>query len=181
MKKAILGVWCRIFAHKWQVRPGGGRLCLRCRTWTPFTFVLIVLGIVGCGGPEFQGAAVDSTLPDAGSSVPEVDARPTPLEASADMRAEGGSSGSVEATVDVAPETSPPGTPEAGEDARDVGVDAWPSDVVLEPWCPDSELYPAFSDTCYTWGQNHGWTLMGCCLPDHTCGTVWGTPRTCRK
>jgi hypothetical protein len=146
-------------------------------------FVAVLVVVLGGCGSQFQGVSVDdSTLPDAGSSVPEVDAAPsTPLESGADMRTGGDASGSVEASADVVPETSPPGSPEAGEDARDVGADAWPSDVVVEPWCPDSEVFPAFSNTCYVWGENHGWTLAGCCLPDHTCGTASGSPRICRK
>jgi hypothetical protein len=138
---------------------------------------LVVLG--GCGGTQFQGVD-DSTLPDAGSSVPEVDAAPPlpPLVegGSADMRIEGGASGSVEASTD-----SPPPGADACEDARDESADAWPSDVVVEPWCPGSELFPVYSVTCDTWGQNHGWTVQGCCLSDHTCGTAYGNPRTCHR
>src|SRR4249920_2552780 len=134
---------------------------------------LVVLG--GCGS-QFQGVSDDSTLPDAGSPVPEVDAASPPLEAGADMRIGSDASGSVEASDDAAssgdatirpdgvfPEGDSGGRlPEAGAD------DAALSDGALEPWCPDSELFPVFSNTCYTWGAEHGWTLQGCCLPDHT-------------
>jgi hypothetical protein len=144
------------------------------------SLLVVVLG--GCGGTQFQGVD-DSTLPDAGSSVPEVDAAPPlpPLVegGSADVRAGGDASGSVEASTDAAaPDVAPPMGPDAGSDATGDGADApWPSDVVVEPYCPDSELFPTYSVTCDTWGQAHGWTIQGCCLSDHTCGTVWDVPR----
>jgi hypothetical protein len=148
-------------------------------------FVVLAVVLGGCGS-QFQGVVDDSTLPDAGSLVPEVDAAPTPLEAGADVRADGHASGSVEASTDAAaPDVAPPMGPDAGSDAVSDAADGadapWPSDVVVEPWCPDSELFPTYSVTCDTWGQAHGWTLPGCCLPDHTCGTAYGSPRSCHR
>lgn len=147
-------------------------------------WLLVLAGFLGCGEAFTPTSSVVSTLPDAGSSVSEVDAAPRPLDGGADMQAENDASGSVETAADAspdAPETTQPPSPEAGSDAPGAVADAWPSDVVVEPWCPDSEMWPVFSNTCYTWGAEHGWTLQGCCLPDHTCGTAWGSPRTCRK
>lgn len=160
---------------------------------TVFALVfMVVLG--GCGGTQFQGALDDSTLPDAGFPVPEVDSPSTPLEGGADMRTGDSASGSVEASADAAPSEDaairPDGVfpegdsggylPEAGADGA-ASADAGPSDGATEPWCPESELFPAYSVTCDTWGQSHGWTLPGCCLPDHTCGTAYGTPRSCHR
>lgn len=145
---------------------------------------LFLVGVLGCS-QEFQAADL-STLPDAATEASEVDTTPAspraPDAGSADMFAEGDAPGSVEASdVKLADQVSADSTPDAlDSDHRD---DAWPDDVVVVPWCPESEFFPTYSVTCEKWGVSQGWTLQGCCLPDHTCGTVQnaGSVRVCRK
>ncbi len=153
--------------------------------------LLAVVLMAGCGGEAFAPVSLVSTLPDARQEPTEVDATDSPSypapDGGADMLGKGDGSGSVEASADTAggAETGQPPSPEASPDDADDANDAWPSDVVVVPWCPDSEFFPAYSITCNTWGQMHGWTLEGCCLPDHTCGTAYsrvpGIPRTCNR
>jgi hypothetical protein len=136
--------------------------------------------VVSCGGNAFTPAVDDSTLTDAHQEPSEIDAPPFPREASADVQGKGEASVSVEASTDggaVSLDAADENAREAGVDAgRDPSADAWPSDVVVDPVCPENELWPIYSLTCDTWGQTHGWTLPGCCLPDHTCGTVRDFP-----
>jgi len=114
------------------------------------TSILLSLFLVACGGPTFQSE--DSTESDAGS-----DSNPTSLDALGSPLDSTGADREVGFEADAASDSN----------------DSWPDDVVLEPYCPESEFYPTFSNTCYTWGANHGWSLQGCCLSDHTCGTIY--------
>jgi hypothetical protein len=143
-------------------------------------FPIMLVLVVSCGGSAFAPSVDDSTLADVYQEPSEIDAPPLPREASADMQGEGEASASVEASTDGGGSldaTRDENAPEAGVDAgRDPSTDAWPSDVVVDPVCSESELWPTYSLTCDTWGQTHGWTLQGCCLPDHTCGTVRDFP-----
>ncbi len=120
------------------------------------TSILLSLFLVACGGSQFQGSEV--TQSDAGSdSNLSVDAQST-LDGSG--------------TVDTVrlPEAS---TDSFEADATsDSDGDSWPDDVVLEPYCLTSEVYPAYSPTCQDWASKHGWTVTPCCLPDHNCGHV---------
>jgi hypothetical protein len=117
--------------------------------------ILLSLFLVSCGGPQFQDTLTTETDSGSDSNPPSTDVQiPPPDSRHTDV--EGGFE------VDA-------GTNSTDSDARD---DSWPDDVILEPYCPTSEVYPNYSNTCYMWGANHGWTLTGCCLPDHGCGTV---------
>lgn len=109
------------------------------------TSILLSLFLVACGGPTFE--SVDSTETDSGS-----DSNPPATDAQNGLTPDS-------RLVDG-----------AGGFEADAG---WPDDVVLVPYCPDAEIFPANSPTCYTWGAEHGWTIPGCCLSDHTCGTFW--------
>lgn len=139
--------------------------------------VAVCILLVSCGGNSFQGTVDDSTVTDARSEASEVDAGVPdrtssfdvfPQDIIADMQADSEASVTVEAS-----------TVDAGNDIVTNDGDGWPSDVVVEPWCPTEEVFPAVSLTCRAWGDNHGWTLTGCCLADHTCGTI--QQGACRK
>jgi len=108
--------------------------------------VLVPLFLIACGGPNFQSDETEETDSGSDSNPP----LPDSLVSSPDTgRADG--SGGFES---------------------DAGNDSWPNDVILEPYCPTSEIYPNPSNTCYVWGAEHGWTVPACCLPDHSCGTI---------
>lgn len=149
--------------------------------------VLAVFLMCGCGGPAFQMSDV-APPPDAGSSVTEVDAAPSsPLESGVDARTDVLASDGARALPDAvsldsgAGDSAPDADADAGVATRDATADAWPADVVVVPYCPEAEFFPAFSNVCYTYGQSQGWELSGCCLPDHTCGTTYGNPQSCHK
>ena len=152
---------------------------------------VLVLGVFlmwGCGGPAFEMTGNVAPSPDAGPSVSDVDAAPSsPLESGTDAHADGlasdgGSRAPDAVTVDTdAGDSAPDADADAGVATRDVTADAWPADVGVVPYCPEAEFFPAFSNVCYTYGESQGWTLTGCCLPDHTCGTTYGNPQACHK
>jgi hypothetical protein len=143
--------------------------------------------LVSCGGTPFEGTAIDggaSTLTDAHQEPFQVDTQvdgPPLADSGANISGEGEASVSVEASaeggaaLDAGSDTGPV---EASVDAaNEPFVDVADAPEGGPPTCPASELWPTYSPTCDMWGQSQGWTLQGCCLPDHTCGTVRDLPQ----
>ena len=132
-------------------------------------FIILFTLLAACGGPQFQ--AQDLIAEDAGSDsnspvsdtkiIPPPDGNRAPE--TGDFKSDAGPD-----TITVDADAGQDSTPDTN-DSRD---DSWPADVILVPYCQTSELYPAYSQTCYDWGATHGWTVQACCLPDHSCGTV---------
>ena len=136
-----------------------------------FGWVSVVL--VGCGGPSFQGFDV-SMVPDADLGVDtEVD---TQADGGFDMRADMVNQGETSVTTEASSDAN--GSVDGG-----VGVDdGGRSDVGDAPLeqCPASEVFPNQSPTCRMWILTTPYpSLMGCCLPDQTCGFMRGPGYPC--